>query len=131
MIVIAVVALIVFGPRRLPEIARKASELLAKTREATKSVTNALDTEYDGITAPLKDLKTDYDSTVKGFKDVASSATDFSVDLTSTSSGTDKGEEDDSSPQHDGDISSGEAGEALPDAADGVDEPEDDSQADT
>ena len=82
-LVIAVVALIVFGPKRLPELARKAGEMLAKTREATKSVTSALDSEYDGITAPLQDLKTEYDSTVKGLKDAASTATGFSVDMSS------------------------------------------------
>jgi len=82
-LVIAVVALIVFGPKRLPELARKAGELLAKTREATRSVTSALDSEYDGITAPLQDLKKEYDSTLKGFKEVASTATGFSVDLSS------------------------------------------------
>lgn len=80
-IVIAIVALIVFGPKRLPELARKAGEMLTKTREATKSVTSALDSEYDGITAPIKDLKTEYDSTVKGLKDAASTATGFSVDM--------------------------------------------------
>jgi len=83
-LVIAVVALIVFGPKRLPELARKAGEMLAKTREATKSVTSALDSEYDGITAPLQDLKSEYDSTVKGLKDAASTATGFSVDMSST-----------------------------------------------
>jgi Tat protein translocase TatB subunit len=82
-LVIAVVALIVFGPKRLPELARKAGEMLTKTREATKSVTSALDSEYDGITAPLQDLKNEYDSTVKGFKDAASTATGFSVDMSS------------------------------------------------
>lgn len=84
-LVIAVVALIVFGPKRLPELARKAGEMLAKTRDATKSVTSALDSEYDGITAPLQDLKNEYDSTVKGLKDAASTATGFSVDMSSTS----------------------------------------------
>jgi Tat protein translocase TatB subunit len=85
-LVIAVVALIVFGPKRLPELARKAGEMLAKAREATNSVTSALDREYDGITAPLQDLKKEYDTTVKGLKDAASTATGFSVDLTSTPS---------------------------------------------
>ena len=84
-LVIAVVALIVFGPKRLPELARKAGEMLAKAKEATSSVTSALDSEYDGITAPLQDLKQEYDSTVKGFKDAASSVTGFSVDMSSTS----------------------------------------------
>jgi sec-independent protein translocase protein TatB len=85
-LVIAIVALIVFGPERLPELARKAGEMLAKAREATNSVTSALDSEYDGITAPLQDLKKEYDTTVKGFKDAASTATGFSVDLTSAPS---------------------------------------------
>jgi Tat protein translocase TatB subunit len=87
-LVIAVVALIVFGPKRLPELARKAGEMLAKTREATKSVTSALDSEYDGITAPLQDLKGEYDSTVKGLKDAASTATGFSVDMSSSKPAT-------------------------------------------
>jgi Tat protein translocase TatB subunit len=82
-LVIAVVALIVFGPKRLPELARKAGEMLAKARDAASSVTSALDSEYDGITAPLQDLKKEYDSTVKGFKDAASGVTGFSVDLSS------------------------------------------------
>ena len=85
-LLIAIVALIVFGPKRLPELARKAGEMLAKTREATKSVTSALDSEYDGITAPLADLKNEYDTTVKGFKDVASTATGFSVDMSGAGS---------------------------------------------
>jgi Tat protein translocase TatB subunit len=102
-LVIAVVALIVFGPKRLPELARKAGEMLTKTREATKSVTSALDSEYDGITAPLQDLKSEYDSTVKGFKDAASTATGFSVDMssprppTSSESDTPTGPDSDSS----------------------------------
>jgi Tat protein translocase TatB subunit len=84
-LVIAVVALIVFGPKRLPELARKAGEMLAKTREATRSVTSALDSEYDGIAAPIQDLKKEYDTTVKGLKDAAATATGFSVDLTGQS----------------------------------------------
>ena len=82
-LVIAVVALIVFGPKRLPELARKAGEMLTKARDATKSVTSALDSEYDGITAPLQDLKSEYDATVKDIKDAASTATGFSVDMSS------------------------------------------------
>ena len=38
-LVIVLVALIVFGPERLPEITRKAGEWLAKAREMTRSVT--------------------------------------------------------------------------------------------
>ncbi len=110
-LVIAVVALIVFGPKRLPELACKAGEMLAKARDATKSVTSALDSEYDGITAPLQDLKSEYDATVKGIKDATSTATGFSVDMSSprpeSSSESDNatGPDADSSP----DVSSDES----------------------
>ena len=78
-LVIAVAALIVFGPKRLPEIARKASEILVKTREATKSVTSALDSEFKGVAAPLQALKTEYDATVRDIKGAASSVGDAAL----------------------------------------------------
>lgn len=130
LIVIAVVALIVFGPKRLPELARKASELLAKTRDATKSVTDALDTEYDGVTAPLKDLKTEYDSTVKGFKDAASTATNFSVDLTSTSSNSTKKPENTPDPAVDSESPDSDSPVEEPDPSAIIDKTEDGSEED-
>ncbi len=81
LVVIAFVALIVFGPKRLPEIARKAGELLAKAREATRSVTTALDGEYDELTAPLQTLKADYDATLRDIKSAAASVGSLSVEL--------------------------------------------------
>ncbi|GMQ94640.1 MAG: hypothetical protein BMS9Abin12_2140 [Acidimicrobiia bacterium] len=81
LVVIAIVAIVVFGPRRLPEIARKASELLKQAREATRSFTDALDSEYDGITAPLRDLKTEYDETIKSIKEAVPAMPDLSVTL--------------------------------------------------
>jgi Tat protein translocase TatB subunit len=78
-LVIAVAALIVFGPKRLPEIARKASQLLTKTREATQSLTSALDSEFDGVTAPLQSLKSEYDATMKQIKNAATSVGDMAV----------------------------------------------------
>ncbi|MEA2024919.1 MAG: twin-arginine translocase TatA/TatE family subunit [Actinomycetota bacterium] len=80
-LVIVLVVLIVFGPKRLPEITRKAGEWMAKIREMTRSVTNTLDAEYGDITAPIKDLKGDYDATMSDMKGVASSVTDMSIDL--------------------------------------------------
>ncbi len=81
LVVIAFVALIVFGPKRLPEIARKAGELLAKARAATQSVTTALDSEYDELTAPLQTLKADYDATLRDIKSAAASVGSLSVEL--------------------------------------------------
>ncbi|GMR02558.1 MAG: hypothetical protein BMS9Abin20_0896 [Acidimicrobiia bacterium] len=92
LILIALVALIVFGPQRLPELARKAGELLAKAREATRSMTDALDSEYDGMTAPIRDLKTEYDATMNELKKTASSVAGLSVELP-------KGNKADDSPQ--------------------------------
>lgn len=79
--VIALVALIVFGPNRLPEIARKAAELLSKAREMTKSFTDSIDAEYGEISAPIKELKGEYDATMTSVKGVASSITDMTVEL--------------------------------------------------
>lgn len=78
-LVIAVAALIVFGPKRLPEIARKASEILTKTREATHSVTSALDSEFEGVTAPLQTLKAEYNATMKEIKGAATSVGDAAI----------------------------------------------------
>jgi Tat protein translocase TatB subunit len=80
-LVIVLVALIVFGPHRLPEITRKAGEWLGKAREMTRSLSDTIDAEYGDITTPLKDLKGEYDATVGEVKDVASSVSDMSFDL--------------------------------------------------
>jgi sec-independent protein translocase protein TatB len=64
-LVIAVVALIVFGPKRLPELARRAGELVAKAREASSSLTDALGPDYSDVVEPLKGVKDD----VTGIRD--------------------------------------------------------------
>ena len=79
--VIALVALIVFGPHRLPEIARKAGELLSKAREMTQSFTDSIDAEYGEMASPIKELKGEYDATITSVKGVASSITDMTVEL--------------------------------------------------
>lgn len=80
-LVIVLIAVIVFGPQRLPEITRKAGELLAKAREMTRSVTDTIDAEYGEITAPVKELKGEYDATMSELKGVAKSIPDLSVEL--------------------------------------------------
>jgi sec-independent protein translocase protein TatB len=67
---IAIVALLVFGPDRLPEISRKAGELLTKAREATRSFTDAIDSEFDETASPIRSLQAEYQAT----KDELSSA---------------------------------------------------------
>jgi sec-independent protein translocase protein TatA len=80
-LVIVLVALIVFGPHRLPEITRKAGEWLAKAREMSRSFTDTLDAEYGEIAAPIKDLKGEYDATMNQVKGMAASIPDLSADL--------------------------------------------------
>lgn len=72
-LVIVVVILIVFGPRRLPELSRRAGNLLAKLREATTYVTQAIDSEYGEAMEPIKDLKGELDG-LKGDVDRAISS---------------------------------------------------------
>lgn len=74
---IGVVVLIIFGPHRLPEIARRAGDLLSRARAATKEFTDSLDAEYEGATAPLRDLKQEYDATKGQLSDTASKLTDL------------------------------------------------------
>ena len=80
-IVIVLVVLLVFGPERLPEITRKAGQLLARAREMSKSVTDSFDDEYKDVIAPIKDLKSEYDSTMSELKGAAASVGDLSVDI--------------------------------------------------
>ena len=80
-LVILLVALIVFGPHRLPEISRKAGELLAKAREMSKSITESFGDEFGDIAAPIKDLKSEYDSTMGHLKSAASSVAGMSIDI--------------------------------------------------
>ncbi len=113
-LVIAVAALIVFGPKRLPEIARKASEILTKTREATQSVTKALDSEFDGVAAPLQTLKSEYDATMRSIKGAAMSVGDTAVSPSTSAKPSNADGEDGSA---DGDGGAREA-DATPDIGD-------------
>ncbi|MGE0385720.1 MAG: Sec-independent protein translocase protein TatB [Gammaproteobacteria bacterium] len=46
--VVGVVALLVFGPERLPELARTLSRWLARARDLVWSVRNEIEREFDG-----------------------------------------------------------------------------------
>ena len=60
-LVILVVILVVFGPRRLPELSRRTSELLSKLREATSYVRHSIDADYGESIEPIRQLKKDFD----------------------------------------------------------------------
>ncbi len=55
-ITIALVVLIVFGPQRLPEMARKAGEIIGKLRQAAASVRDEFTAEYEELAKPITDL---------------------------------------------------------------------------
>lgn len=76
---IGVVALIVFGPKRLPELARRAGALLARARDATRELTDSLDAEFEGETAPLKNLRDEYQATKDQLSDTTSKLTDLTA----------------------------------------------------
>jgi len=69
-VTILVVILIVFGPKRLPELARRAGQLVAKVREATSALSSQLEAELGDSMDPIKELKGDYEGVKKDLSDV-------------------------------------------------------------
>jgi len=57
MVTIAVVALVVFGPRRLPEIARIAGRLLRELRSAADDLKSGIEAEYRDALEPLDEVR--------------------------------------------------------------------------
>jgi sec-independent protein translocase protein TatB len=81
MLVIAVVALLVFGPDRLPEVARNAASLLQRFRKETQrsvaefkqaAEVQALDRELRGLRRELIETR---DSVTRGISDAVSGST--------------------------------------------------------
>lgn len=66
---ILVVVLVIFGPQGLPELARKLGALMAKVREATRSLTSQLEREYGEGMEPIRELKSQYDATKRDLTD--------------------------------------------------------------
>jgi len=60
-VVIVLVILVVFGPQRLPDLARKAGELMGKVRNASSTLTDALGTDFEATIEPIKSVKRDFD----------------------------------------------------------------------
>lgn len=63
-IIIVLLALVVLGPQRLPELARKAGQWASELRKAAREITAGLEAEVsqfkeigDDLKAPLEDLK--------------------------------------------------------------------------
>ena len=58
---ILVIILIVFGPNRLPEFARKVGELIAWSRKSIREFTESVEGELGDGMQPLSDLKREFD----------------------------------------------------------------------
>lgn len=58
---ILVIILIIFGPKRLPEFARKVGEFIAWGRKSMQEFTANVQREYGDDLQPLTDLQTEYE----------------------------------------------------------------------
>jgi len=61
LITILLIALVVFGPQRLPELARRAGEWAREVRRTASEFRRGLDQEVSELTEPLKEVKADLD----------------------------------------------------------------------
>lgn len=62
---IAVVALLVFGPNRLPEIARRIGKLGRELSRAAQELKTGIEREYDEAKAPLDEVRRQLGSTIQ------------------------------------------------------------------
>jgi Tat protein translocase TatB subunit len=100
LLLIAIIALVVFGPHRLPEIARRAGKLMAQARKATQELTDALDAEYDGATSPIRDLQSEYEATRRQITDSAAKITGTMASQPSSPSDLTGADPTDETPAH-------------------------------
>ncbi len=68
---IAVIALIIFGPKRLGEMARQAGRLTGELRRSADELRSGIQTELDEVVKPVSDLRTDLAAAGKGLMETA------------------------------------------------------------
>jgi len=71
MIIIALLALVVLGPKRLPELARKVGQWSAELRQAARELTQGLEAEVADLKQVGEDLKAPVDEITKPFKEIS------------------------------------------------------------
>ena len=69
-VIIAIIALIVLGPRRLPEIARKLGGWTRELREAAREITAGLEAEVKDLKDVKKQLRIPLDEVKKPFTEI-------------------------------------------------------------
>lgn len=55
LVTIGVIALLVFGPKRLPEIARKLGKIIRDLRQAAQDLKSGMEEEYRDVVEPLSE----------------------------------------------------------------------------
>ena len=74
-VTIMVIVLIIFGPDRLPEIARRLGSLVAKAREAASSFTRQIEAEYGEGVEPIRELRSQIEGAKRDISDVVGGIT--------------------------------------------------------
>jgi sec-independent protein translocase protein TatB len=74
-ITILLVVLVIFGPNRLPEFARKLGELMAQARRVTSQFSKDISTEWGDAVEPIMAVKEDFDGVKKDLKDATAAIT--------------------------------------------------------
>jgi len=69
-IIIAILALVVLGPKRLPELARKVGGWTAELRRAAREITSGLEAEVDDFKEVGRDLKAPLDEVKKPLSEI-------------------------------------------------------------
>ena len=69
-VVIALLALVVLGPKRLPELARKVGGWTAELRQAAREITRGLEAEVTDLKEVGKDLKAPLDEIKKPLTEI-------------------------------------------------------------
>lgn len=75
-LIIFVVALLVLGPERLPEITRKAGEWVREMRIVANNFKSSLESEVAEVAGPIEDLKREVEGLSEDFKREARRLTD-------------------------------------------------------
>jgi len=68
MVTIAIVALLVFGPQKLPEIARKLGRIGREVSRAAQEFRAGIEREYDDATQPLQEVRRQLGATIDDTK---------------------------------------------------------------
>jgi sec-independent protein translocase protein TatB len=72
LVVILIIALLVFGPERLPEIARQVGRVMRQVRSMSDDVQRAIMSETSVITKPLEETRREIESTARPVREFQS-----------------------------------------------------------